>query len=138
MLDDDMIRDASNDGHSFISGGVYLDARIGSASHGDTATGVGATASAEVRVQIVDWIQGDFVMDVVVDGTVVNTIDLDDLPADDMNFSVVRYNDSVSVPVAAAGSWVVFAVYSNTTTTLAPVHPSREAFAVTNPIFLER
>ena len=138
MLDDDMIRDASNDGHSFISGGVYLDARIGSASHGDTATGVGATASADVRVQIVDWIQGDFVMDVVVDGTVVNTIDLDDLPADDMNFSVVRYNDSVSVPVAAAGSWVVFAVYSNTTTTLAPVHPSREAFAVTNPIFLER
>jgi len=86
---------------------------------------------------VVNWIQGDFVMDVIVDGTVVDTIDLEDLLADPSNLSV-NYDDTVSVPVTAAGSWVVFAVYSNTNTTLSPVHPGREAFGVTNPIFLER
>ena len=58
--------------------------------------------------------------------------DIDDVVANE------RYDDTVNIPVGAAGSWVVFAVYSNTTTTLAPVHPGREVFAVTNPIFLER
>ena len=65
------------------------------------------------------------------------TTSLEDLLADPSNLSV-NYDDTVSVPVTAAGSWVVFAVYSNTNTTLSPVHPGREAFGVTNPIFLER
>jgi hypothetical protein len=137
-LNDAMIRDASKAGHSFVSGGVYVDAHIGAASHGDTATGVGANASVDVRVQAAGWIQGDFVMDVIVDGVVVQTIDIDDIPANDMSFSVTRYMDSVTVPVAASGSWVVFAVYSTLDTKLAPVHPGEDAFGVTNPIFLQR
>ncbi|MCA9575931.1 MAG: CehA/McbA family metallohydrolase [Myxococcales bacterium] len=137
-LNDPMIRDAAHGGHSFVSGGVYVDAHVGAASHGDTVTGVGMNADVDVRVQAASWIQGNFMMDVIVDGAVVQTIDIDDIPANDMNFDVVRYMDSVSVPVSAGGSWVVFAVYSTQNTTLSPVHPGREAFGVTNPIFLER
>ena len=44
--------------------------------------------------------------------------------------------ENVPVPVAAAGSWVVFAVHSDAM--LEPVHPGRTAFGVTNPIFLRR
>ena len=134
-LNDDMIRDASNNGHSYVSGGVYMDVNVptgSTGSLGETVTSVGATVGVDVRVQIASWIQGDFVMDVIIDGEVVETLDIDDVVANE------RYDDTVNIPVGAAGSWVVFAVYSNTTTTLAPVHPGREVFAVTNPIFLER
>ncbi|MCA9534444.1 MAG: CehA/McbA family metallohydrolase [Myxococcales bacterium] len=137
-LNDAMIRDASNAGHSFVTGGMYVDAHVGSASHGDTVTGVGATADVDVRVQGASWIVGDFVMDVIVDGVVVETIDIDDLAPTDPGFSVTRYMDTVSVTVAPGGSWVVFAVYSIANGTLTPVHPGEQAFGVTNPIFLER
>ena len=136
-INDAMIRDASNNGHSFVTGGVYVNATIGSDSHGDTVTGVGTDVDVDVRVQVVNWIEGDFVMDVIVDGVVIDTIDLEDLTGDASNRSV-NYSDTVTVPVTAAGSWVVFAVYSTENTTLAPVHPNREVFGVTNPIFLER
>jgi hypothetical protein len=137
-LTDAAVRDASMNGHSYISGGVFVEASIGGASHGETATGVGASAAVNVRVQAADWIQGDFVMDVMVDGVLQETIDLTDLAANDPMFDVVRYDDVVNVPVAASGSWVVFAVYSTTSATLDPVHPGEDAFGVTNPIFLQR
>ena len=137
-LTDAAIRDASMNGHGSVSGGIYVDSSVGSARQGDTATGVGATASVDVRVQAASWVQGDFRLDVVVDGVIVQTIDIVDIDPGDVSFDVVRYQDTIDVNVAAGGSWVVFAAYSETSATLAPVHPGRQIFGVTNPIFLER
>ena len=49
---------------------------------------------------------------------------------------MVRWHDTIDVPVAANGSWVVLAAYGDQT--LEPVHPGRKPFAVTNPIWLQR
>ena len=119
-LTDAAIRDASMNGHGSVSGGIYVDASVGSAGQGDTATGQGMTASVDVRVQAASWVQGDFRLQVVVDGEIVQTIDIPDLDPGDVAFDVVRYMDTIDVDVAAGGSWVVFAAYSETNATLDP------------------
>jgi hypothetical protein len=126
--DADTVRDELSAGHAVISGGIYVDADIDGARPGDTATGVGATAAVHVRVQAATWIDADSI-DVVIDGVTVQTIPL-------TGTGVTRFDDTIDVPVAAAGSWVVFAAYGDTA--LDPVHPGRIPFGVTNPIFLQR
>ena len=146
------IRDAVANGRSYISGGVYIEATAAPASGGTTTAGpgqdlmgAGSMARLTLRVQAAPWVtvnqlqvftngsNGDAgVAGVPANATLVQTITLDDSRRDPMN-PVVRFRGDVMVPVSATGNWVVAAVRG---AALEPVHPGRNAFGVTNPIFL--
>ena len=124
------LRDAVLAGHMTISGGITVDARVGEARPGDTASGVGPRASVHVRVQAPSWVDVDRLR-VLVDGE--PALDTPIAASD----AVVRFEGDVEVDVAAdPGSFVI--VIATGDETLEPVHPGRLPFAVTNPIFLER
>ncbi len=127
-------------GRSTIAGGVFLDVRAlpmtgdaRSAGPGQELTGAGAEARLEIVARAPTWVRADR-MQVFVDGVAQPTIALDATTRDPSD-PVVRYRNTVRVPVAAAGSWVVVAVHGQE---LEPVFPRRMAFGVSNPIFLQR
>jgi hypothetical protein len=133
QLDGDLIRDRLSAGHATVSGGIYVGARVGAAGPGDTAT-TGALAMVEITVQAASWVDVDTV-EVVVDGQTADTFAVTAADADPGN-PAVRWRRTVAVDVAAAGSFVVVAAHGDRD--LSPVHPGREPFGVTNPIFLRR
>ena len=132
-LDGDRIRDQLAAGHATVAGGIYVDAAVGAARPGDTAT-TGAVAMVDVHVQAASWVDVDTV-EVIVDGEVADAFTVTAADADPRN-PASRWRRAVAVDVAPAGSWVVIATTG--AGDLAPVHPGRAAFGVTNPIFLRR
>ena len=129
----DLVRDRLAAGHATVSGGVYVDAAVGTARPGDTIAG-GASADVAIQVQAASWLDVT-TLEVVVDGETVATIPITAADADPTN-PALRWQDVVTVDVAASGSWVVVAAYGDDD--MSPVHPGRDAFGVTNPIFLTR
>jgi hypothetical protein len=125
----DAVRDATQDGKSTISGGVYVDAWVGAAQPGDEATVGGAQATLRVRVQAASWVDVDTI-EVVVDGQTAATVAV---PA---STDVVRWDGEIPIDVAEAGSYVIVAAWGDEP--LEPVHPGRYPFGATNPIFLLR
>jgi hypothetical protein len=130
----ELVRDRLAAGHATVTGGIFVDiVANGSARPGDTVT-TGATASLAISVQAASWIDVDE-LEVFVDGASVATIAI--LPGDaDPQTPSLRWRDTVTVDVATAGSWVVAVARGDSD--LAPVHPGRDPFGVTNPIFLRR
>jgi hypothetical protein len=126
------VRDALGAGHTFISGGIYVTAKLGASVPGDTVTGAGSPMAVDVTVQAPTWIDVDAI-DVVVDGQVVDTIPVMPGDADPTN-PAVRWRGQVPVQVQASGGFVVIAAYGDKA--LDPVHPGRIPFGVTNPIFV--
>lgn len=126
------VRDQLAAGHATISGGIYVDARLGTSGPGDTITGAGSPMLVDVTVQAATWIDVDAI-DVVVDGETVDTIPVMPGDADPTN-PVIRWRGQVPVQVRAAGGFVVIAAYAERS--LAPVHPRQTPFGVTNPIFV--
>lgn len=127
------VRDTLAAGHGFVSGGIYVSARVGTAAPGDTASGLGDTADVAIEIQAADWVDVD-AFDVVVDGETVDTIAI--APGDAVAGTAIRWRGTVSVDVrAAGGGFVVIAAYGDRA--LEPVHPGRIPFGVTNPIFLQ-
>jgi hypothetical protein len=133
----DAVRDATSTGASTISGGVYLTVTgPGGAGPGSDVSGAGAVASFDVEVRAASWI-GDLTgLEVIVDGTTVETIPITEADRDPTDPTVRLRATGVSVPVDASGSWAVFHVGSDED--LAPLHPGRAPFAVSNPVFLTR
>jgi hypothetical protein len=129
----DAIRDAIATGHSTISGGIYVDARINSNGPGDTSTLGGDSAQVRVRVQAPTWVDVDF-LDVVVDGVTIETRAIG--PGPDPANPALRLDTYITVPVGLTNSYVIFAAYGDSA--LEPVHPGRAPFGVTNPIFMLR
>ncbi|MGN6103847.1 MAG: CehA/McbA family metallohydrolase [Kofleriaceae bacterium] len=127
-----MVRDRLAAGHSTISGGVYVDARIGAAGPGDTTTGAGNAIEVEVTVRAATWIDVDAI-EVVVDGTTVDTIPIMPGDADPLD-PTVRWRGRVPVQTAATGGFVVVAAYGDRR--MDPVH-DRTPFGATNPIFVQ-
>ena len=126
------IRDTLAAGHAVISGGIYVSATIAGAGPGDTTTGAGNPLEAEVTVRAATWVDVDAI-DVVVDGTTVDTIPI--MPGDaDPTDPAVRWRGTVPVQTRASGGFVVVAAYGDQP--LEPVHPGRLPFGVTNPIFV--
>lgn len=125
-----LVRDAYDAGRSTVSGGIFLSVAVDgqSAGPGDTATGVGASTLVNVKVQAPGWVDVTS-LEVIVDGTTTETFAI--APAG----TVTRFEQQVMVPVAAAGSWVVF--HAKGEASLAPLHPDKQPFAFSNPIFLE-
>ncbi|MEQ8458492.1 MAG: CehA/McbA family metallohydrolase [Sandaracinaceae bacterium] len=136
-LDADTVRDVTNAGDSVISGGIYLDVvGPGGAGPGEEVSGAGDTASFELTVQAASWIRGAMQVEVIVDGVTTETIPIPDMGPDPLNPVLRLQTSGIEAPVAAEGSWVVFHVSAEGD--LAPVHPGRRPFAVSNPIFLTR
>jgi hypothetical protein len=73
QLTKEQVRDQLAAGHSTVSGGIYVDAKIGNAGPGDTVTGAGNQMAVDVVVRAATWIDVDAI-DVVVDGVTVDTI----------------------------------------------------------------
>jgi hypothetical protein len=126
-----LVRDRLAAGHSVISGGVYVDARIGAARPGDTVTGAGSPMMVDVVVRAATWIDVD-TLEVVVDGQTADTIPI--MPGDtDPADPAVRWRGAIPVQVQATGGFVVIAAYGDRK--LAPVH-DKKPFGVANPIFV--
>ena len=128
----EQIRDTLAAGHSVVSGGVYVSAKIGNAKPGDTVTGAGNTMNVDIVVRAATWIDVDTI-EVVVDGAVIDTIPI--MPGDaDPQDATIRWTGSIPVQPVATGGFVVVAAYGDKT--LEPVHRGRKPFGVTNPIFV--
>lgn len=131
-LTKEQVRDQLAAGHSIISGGVYVTARLGIAGPGDTTTGAGNPMTVDVVVRAATWVDVD-TLEVVVDGTTVDTIPI--MPGDaDPNDPTIRWSGTVPVQPRATGGFVVVAAYGDTP--LEPVHRGRKPFGMTNPIFV--
>jgi hypothetical protein len=128
-----LVRDQLAAGHASISGGIYVSAKIGDIGPGDTTSGAGTPLPVEVTVQAATWVDVTSIQ-VVVDGTIVDTIPVMPTDADPTN-RAVRWNKRLPmVQTRATGGFVVIAAYG--TKPLEPVHPGKSAFGVTEPIFV--
>ncbi|MFW6198074.1 MAG: CehA/McbA family metallohydrolase, partial [Myxococcota bacterium] len=132
MLTTHGVRDALAAGNGTISGGIYVDIEVDGEGPGEEATGLGTTAMLSIRVQAASWVDVD-AFDVVVDGEIVDTVALD--PADSPD-GVTRYDGDLEIDVAEDDGYVLVAAYGDMP--LDPVHPGKEPFGVTNPVFLSR
>lgn len=133
------VRDATVAGHSTISGGLFLTVTgPGGVGPGDEARGVGESAMFDVTLQAPCWITSAMELEVIVDGATVETIPIAATTPESCDpLRLEATGDmGISVPVAAAGSWVVF--HAKAEMDLSPVHPGRMPFAVSNPVFLQR
>jgi hypothetical protein len=128
-----LVRDTLAAGHTTVSGGIYVTARLGTAGPGDTTTGAGSPQQVDVTIQAPTWIDVTGI-EVIVDGETVDTIPVMPGDADPLN-PAIRWQGQVPVSVRASGGFVVIAAYGDHA--LDPVHPGRIPFGVTNPIFVE-
>ena len=86
-----------------------------------------------VRVRAASWVDVDRI-DLVVDGE-ITTIDIEPEDAD-LSEPAIRFEKDLSIDVPNSASYVIVAAYGDDD--LAPLHPGRAPFGVTNPIFISR
>jgi hypothetical protein len=124
------VRDVLAAGKATISGGLFMTVEgPGGAGPGETVSGAGSSASFTVTIGAPSWIDAA-TLELIVDGVTIKTE-----PAAPLGSGVgQQFVNTLDVPVAAAGSWVVF--HAKGGTDLSPVHPGRYPFAVSNPVFL--
>jgi hypothetical protein len=125
-----LVRDAVASGSAVVSGGLFMTVG-GAARPGETVKG--ARAELEVVVQSPSFV-GDVTLETIVDGKTVATKSL----TREGTGPGKRYVERITVDASAnkARSWVVF--HAKAAGDLAPLHPGRRPFAVSNAIFLER
>jgi len=126
-------------GHSFISTGPFLDVTAGDKLPGDTVAASEGTVPLTIKVQAPDWIPVNELR-IVVDGTVVQTIDLS------TESGPVRYSATVPVVVPSSDSFIVVecgATLADIAAGILPggnfsiVYPNTEPIAFTNPFFVD-
>lgn len=129
-------------GRTNIFGGIYVNAEAVAAARtagpGQELTGAGNEARLRVTVQAPPWVTAN-TLTVWVDArpgtmTATRSITLNESTRDPMN-NTIRYRGEINVPVAANGSYVIVAAQGGE---LVPLFPGKQAFGVTNPIFLRR
>lgn len=130
QLSAEIVRDALRSGNGTIDGGILLDVK-GPAGQVPFQTVAGG-GSFRVTVQAPSWV-GVKELEVIVDGAVTETVPL---TAPEGPGPAKKFTRSVNVAPSANGAahWVVFHVRGEGT--LAPLHPTRAPFAVTNPFWL--
>ncbi|MBL0212860.1 MAG: CehA/McbA family metallohydrolase [Myxococcales bacterium] len=132
QLTADAVRDQLAAGHTTISGGIYVTAKLGTAESGDSVTGAGSPMMLDVTVQAATWISVDE-LEIIVDGQTTDTIPI--LPGDaDPGNPAIRWRGQVPVQVNASGGFVMVA--ASGARALDPVHPGKQPFGATNPIFV--
>jgi hypothetical protein len=127
-----LVRDTVAAGRATISGGISVDARVQEVGPGGDAKGLGPSTKLHVRVQAPTWVDVDS-LEIVVDGQTFESLSITPGDADPQN-PVIRLDKDFVVPVASSGSYVLVAAWGSAP--LEPVHPGRQPFGVTNPIFL--
>ncbi|MEM9189293.1 MAG: CehA/McbA family metallohydrolase [Myxococcota bacterium] len=125
------VREALTTGQSVINGGI----QIGAVARGDRGPGqqvpdAAAREPVVVTVRAASWIEVDRLR-VFVDGALSEDIVIDDSTRDPMD-AAVRFRETIEVS-PRPGGWAIFV--ASGPNTLAPVHPGRRPFGVTNPIF---
>lgn len=129
------LRTAIRSGDSTISGGLYMTVLGPSGEHpGQTvSTGASGEATFTITVESPSWLKGD-TLEVIVNGTTVSTEPLLPIGAGPSN----RFMNQVTVSLdpTSARNWVVF--HAKGEGDLAPLHPGKKPFAVSNPVFLEK
>ncbi len=128
------VRDVVLAGTSTISGGLYMTVTGPSGERpGATVTAAAGTATFLVTVEMPSWISAD-TLETIVDGATVSVEPLLPMGAGPskkfVNQVTVTFNASSSAP-----HWVVF--HAKGETDLAPLHPGKKPFAVSNPVFLK-
>jgi hypothetical protein len=128
QLTPEIVRDVLRSGAATVSGGLFITAE-GPGGVGPGATG--APGAYHVVVQSPSWFAATS-LEVIVDGATVETIPL--TPGEGAGPGK-RYEATVNVAAtqSRARHWVVF--HAKGDGDLAPVHPGKKPFAVTNPIF---
>ena len=125
------VRDALLAGAAVVSGGVFVTAQgPGGERPGQTVSSASGSAVFSVSVRVPSWISAT-TLETIVNGVTVRTDDL--LPMGEGPGQ--SFLQTVEVPVDAGRerSWVVFHVTGEGS--LDPVHPGKEPFGFTNPIF---
>lgn len=125
-----VVRDVLRSGAAVVSGGLTMTVT------GPGGVGPGGRASAgayEIIVQSPTWIAAES-LETIVDGISVSTQPLVPLPILDPNGGH-RYTTTVQVTPTDSRPrhWVVF--HAKGANDLAPLHPGKKPFAVSNPIF---
>ncbi len=116
----------------FVSGGIYVNAQgPGGERIGDSFTTGDATTTFTVTVQTTSWIEATE-LEVIVNGVTTEWLplgpDLEPGPGRRYELEVV-----VDVDSGRSRSWVIFHVRGGGD--LSPLHPGKDAFGVTNPIY---
>jgi len=125
------VRDQLAAGHTTVSGGIYVTARIDTSGPGDTVTGAGSPMMLDITVQAASWVDVDEI-EVVVDGITYDTIPV--MPGDVVPNTAIRWQGQLQIQAQATGGFVVVAAYGDTN--LDPVHPGKKPFGMANPIFV--
>jgi hypothetical protein len=126
------IRDALASGKSTINGGLYMTVEgPGAQGPGETISGAGASATFTITVQAPSWVDAT-TLETIVNGVTLETVPLAPLGSGPGKMFVNTVN--VPVDAGAARTWVVF--HAKGDGDLAPVHPGRQPFAASNPVFL--
>lgn len=127
------VRDALASADSTISGGLYMTvAGPGGERPGATVMTAGGTATFVVTVQAPSWIAAD-TLETIVNGKTLSVEPL--LPLGVGTAKTFVNQVTVTLDPKAAHTWVVF--HAKGETDLAPLHPGRRPFAVSNPVFLK-
>jgi hypothetical protein len=123
------VRDALLSGASTISGGLLLQvAGPAGEGPGDTIAG-GGDHKLTITVQAPSWLTADTI-EVIVDGQTVSSEMA--LPFGDATANV--YVNEVTA-ATKSGSWIV--VHAKGSSDLSPLHPGKQAFAASNPIWVK-
>ncbi|HVH48086.1 MAG TPA: CehA/McbA family metallohydrolase [Labilithrix sp.] len=127
-LSPEIVRDVLRSGAATVSGGLYMTVE------GPGGIGPGGTATAgsyKVVVQSPSWFTASS-LEVIVDGVTTETLPLTATASADPG---KRYEATVNVAPMQSKSrhWVVF--HAKGDGELAPIHPGKKPFAVSNPIF---
>ena len=127
------VRDAIAGADSTISGGLYMTvAGPGGERPGATVMTADGTAKFLVTVHAPTWIAAD-TLETIVNGKTLSMEPL--LPIGAGPGKKFANEVTVTLDPKAAHNWVVF--HAKGETDLAPLHPGRRPFAVSNPVFLK-
>lgn len=128
------VRDALRAGHATISGGLTMTVTgPGGKGPGDTVATTGGKATFSVTVEGPSFVGAD-TLETIVNGVTVATEPLMPIGAGPSK----RFMNEVTVSIdpAAPRNWVVF--HAKGEGDLAPLHPGRRPFAVSNPVLLSK
>jgi hypothetical protein len=128
-----IVRDAIRSGMSTVSGGLTMTVTgPGGERPGETAVAPSGTATFLVTVEAPSWIAADS-LEIIVNGATMGVEPLLPIGAGPSK----RFANQVDVTFdpGAGQSWVVF--HAKGETDLAPLHPGRRPFAVSNPVYLK-
>ena len=128
-----LVRDAVAKGASTISGGLYMTVLGPNGERpGEKVIAAGGKATFLVTVEAPGWMSAD-TLETIVNGVTMETVPL--LPIGAGKAKRFANQVEVSFDPLEPRSWVVF--HAKGAGDLAPLHPGRRPFAVSNPVFLQ-